>query len=218
MIPDPVEIPSVLGFNSISFDPVYKQQNTPGGMGAIQTINRASPMWAAEYATPPLIGDKYNAAIAWLDGLEGALNPFLGYDPRRVMPYAYRSLPITADPWTQTGASSPYVRNSNYANSTLGLLSVEPGSIFTRGDYISFFDGTAWWLYRVAEDLVAANNSPDVKVFPRPKTLAAGYPFAMRYRKACCAMKIIGGYTAPATVDTPTVIQFKAYQFIKRTV
>lgn len=213
-IPDPVEIPSVLGFNSISFDPMYKQQNTPGGIGAMQTINRSLPMWAAEYATPPLIGDWLNEALSWLDSLEGALNPFLAYDPRRIMPYAYRSLPVTSDPWTQSGQTAPRATATNYANSTITLDRLQTGAVITKGDYISFFDGVAWWLYRAGQTLTVVGNTATVIVKPRPRTITG--PFAIRYRKACCAMKIIGGYEAPASVDTPTTLQFKAYQFIKK--
>lgn len=216
-IPDPVEIPSLVGFRSITFDPMRKQQITPGGVGALQTIERALPMWMAEYATPPLIGDKYNEAIAWLDGLEGALNPFLAYDPRRIMPYAYRHLTIASDPWTLAGQTAPRITSADYANSTITMDRLANGAVITKGDYVSFYDGTAWWLYRVGQTVTAAANTATVKVGPRPRSIVGG-PFNIRYRKACCAMKIIGGYEAPADVETPTAITFKAYQFIKRSV
>lgn len=210
-----VEVPTLVGFRSISFEPVRKQQITPMAMGAVQTIDRATAMWGAEYATPSLMGDTLNEAIAWIDSLEGAMFPFLGYDPRRVMPYAYRTQPVAADPWTQSGQTAPRVTSASFANSTLTLGRLANGAIITKGDYISYFDGTNWWLFRSQQTVIAAGNAATVKVTPRPRTLV-GTP-DVRYRKACCMMKIIGGYTAQGDVDNPTSLSFKAYQFINRT-
>lgn len=208
------EIPSTVGFRSISFDIGRKQQLTPSGGGAIQTIERALPMWAASYATPPLVGVKQQDMIAFLDEREGAINPFLAYDPRRIMPAAYASLSLAADPWTQTGQTAPRITATNFTNSTVTLDRLQNGAILTKGDYISFNDGIAWWLYRLQENKVVSGNTVTVKVGPRPSSIAASYN--IRYRKACCAMKIIGGYDAPTDVNTPTVISFKAFQYIEK--
>lgn len=210
------EIPDSVGFRSISFDPVRKQQITPGGIGAIQTIDRALPMWVAEYETPPLVGDRQNAMVAFLDEREGAINPFLAYDSSRTMPYAYSSLPLLSDPWTQTGQTAPRITATSYSNSTVTLDRMENGAILTKGDYVSFFDTIAWWLYRCQEDKVVSGNTVTIKVGPRPLTITG--PYDIRYRKACCAMKIIGGYTAPKSVDTPAVFKFRAFQYIKKAV
>lgn len=210
------EIPATVGFRDIVFEPLRRQQITPGGVGAVQTIERALPMWNAEYSTPPLVGTSLNDMIAFLDEREGAIHPFLAYDPRRVMPFAYKDQPITADPWTQTGQTAPRITGTNYANSTITIDRLENGALLTKGDYVSFFDTVAWWLYRCQENKTVSGNTVTIKVGPRPLSIAAAYN--IRYRKACCAMKIIGGYEAPASVDTPTVFKFKAFQYIEKSV
>jgi hypothetical protein len=214
---DPIEIPTIVGFESIEFEPIRRQSISPGGAGALQVSDRMTPMWSGDFKTPPLIGAPYNEMKAFLDDLEGALNPFLGYDPRRKMPYAYRHLSIANDPWTQTGQAAPRVTATSFANSTVTIDRLQNGAIITKGDYISWYDGVAWWLYRIGANATVSGNSVTIKVGPRPKSLVGG-PYAIRYRKACCAMKIIGGYTAPESVSSPTIITFKGFQFINKAV
>jgi hypothetical protein len=196
----PLEIPPEMGFTSRVFDIGHAQTLSPGGKGFLQTVQRATPMWFAEYKTAPLRAS------------------FLAYDPRRPMPRAYQHLPTTADPWTATGEVAPRVIDSDYVTSALLLDRMEPGAIVSAGDYISFELGLKRYLYRVTTGYVANGGGfAHVFVKPRPFHVLVGTP-EIRYRKAVAQMKIIGGYKEEDNVNTLPSFSFKASQFIDQSV
>lgn len=214
----PIEIPTGLVFNSKTFDVGYYQQVSPGGGGFVQTIQRGEPMWYAEYSTPPLRDDRYDEAIAFKLALEGSLETFLAYDPRRIMPRAYSFLPITADPWTQSGQVAPRVTAVDYAAGTLSLDRLATGAIVTAGDYISFKIGKIWYLFRVMDGGIVAANSLVVEVRPRPILYpgATTLPANIRYRRACFQAKIVGGMKEEDSVDSLPKFKFTCFQMIDR--
>jgi len=217
------EFPSGLVFNSKIFRPRHFQQNNPIGQGFNQTLDRTIPQWYAEYTTPPLADTRYDQAIAFLASLKGMTNTFLGWDPRRPMPRAYQTLSTAADPWTQTGYSSPAVGTIDNANSFITLNQMQNGAVVTSGDYFSFQLNSIWWLFRVigfsgssAQSVAASGNSITVKVDPVPVVSTPGSLTPVRYRKACCEMKMIGDYNETDQVDSKPILSFKATQFINR--
>lgn len=211
----PLEFPQLMGFSSRRFQIGNFQQITPGGRGFLQTIERSRPWWVAEYETPPLSPDRYNEVTAFLDELQGSMETFLAYDPRRPMPYAYRNLSVSSDPWVQVGQVAPRATAANYAASTLTLDRMANGAVITKGDYISFLVGYVWYLFRATETVAAAANTATVKVKPRPFGIT-GLPVNIRYRRACAQMKILGGYTEQDSVDSFPAVSFKAVQFLDR--
>src|SRR5690606_12252935 len=143
-----IEMPSPLPVRAKSFDLNYNQLASPtGGGGFIQTIDRGPTLWLATYESAPLTGERLQKFQAFLDELEGSLGTFLAFDPNHVRPYAYRK--VGGKPWVQTGQADSRVIGSNMTNSTLSLDRVQPGTVFTPHDYISFKQGNAWYLYRV---------------------------------------------------------------------
>lgn len=207
--------PPLWGIKTALFQITRKQQITASGAGAVQVIDRARPFWRAEFSSPPLMGDAYNNVMAFLDQLEGAANSFLCYDPRRIMPYAYANTPVTNDPWTQTGQTAPRITSADYTNSQITLDRLQTGAIITKGDYISFFDGLAYYLYRSTQTIVVtSSHSVVLSVQPRPLSIATAYNIT--YRKAPAEMKIVGGITESGAVDSPTTVSFKAFQFTNK--
>lgn len=205
-------------FNSKVFRQGYMQQTTPSGQqGFVQTLNRSSPFWLAQYTTPGLNGTRYNEFITFLDQLEGSMNTFLAYDPRRPMPFAYRTQALASDPWTQTGFAAPLMAGFDYANSTLTMQRLQNGAIVTAGDYISFIDHNCWYLFRIQSNYVIAGNAQVMSVKPRPNIVGYSAPVDTRYRKACCEMKIIGEVEETDSVDDAgTSFKFNAGQFTNR--
>ena len=213
----PLEIPAGLVFNARKFEPAHFQQITPGGRGFLQTIERSRPWWIAEYSTPPLNNDRYNEATAFFDELQGAMESFLAYDPRRPMPHAYRTLPTSFDPWTQVGQTAPRVTAYDYNASTLTLDRMADTAVVTKGDYISFLIGYKWYLFRATETGAAAANTITIKVKPRP-SLEGTLPVNIRYRRACCQMKLLGRPEESDSVDSNPSFIFRAVQFVDRSV
>lgn len=213
-----LEIPPGLVFNARKFEIANFQQISPGGRGFIQTIQRGEPAWMAEYSTPPLRAERYDEAITFFDKLEGAVRTFLAWDPRRIMPRAYQHLPVTADPWTQTGEVAPRVTAASYVNSTLTLDRLENGAVISAGDYISLKHGNIWFLFRVTNTTTAASNSAIVEVKPRPNfTGSIGVlPLPIRYRRAVAEMKIIGKVDEEDSMESNPSFSFRAVQFYDR--
>jgi len=208
-----LEIPTGVGFNSKEFRLVTKQQITPVA-GFIQTANRTNPFWIAQYTTNPLRDTQYDAAIAFLDQLQGSMNTFLAYDPRRPMPRAYQTQTVASDPWTQSGQPNPKLVSSDYTASTLSLSAVAAGAVFTSGDYISFQYNNIWYLFRIAVTAVAGGTTITLSVNPPPPTIAATANLVIRYRKACAEMKMIGNYKETDSVDGKPVLSWNAAQFL----
>lgn len=211
-----IELPSTVGFTSREFQPAYKQQMSPSGGGNLQTIERSVPLWRAQYTTPPLVGTPFDDMNSFFDQLNGSLNTFLGYDPKRVMPKAYASASLTSDPWTQTGQAAPRVTSATYSTSLLTIDRLQNGAIIAKGDYISFFDGIAWWLFRSTQaDVTVTGNAATITVSPRPNDLAST-TFAVRYRKAVAEMKMIGALKESGQVGTGQTFNFTAVQYIRK--
>jgi len=189
-----IELPPYL--NSRSFKLEHVQQLTPSGQsGFIQTLSRSEPFWRAEYSTPGLDGTRYNEMITFLELLEGSLNTFLAYDPRRPMPYAYRDQPITANPW-----GAPNATAYSYPNSTITLSGVAAGADITAGDYISFQQGLIWYLFRSTQTVTSSGADIVLPVKPRPNIQGA-LNVPVRYKMACCEMKMLQQYDERDSVD-----------------
>jgi hypothetical protein len=212
----PIEIPPGLVFNSKKFDTAHFQQISPGGRGFIQTITRGDPAWIAEFRTPPLRDERYDEAIAFFGMLDGSEQTFLAYDPRRIMPRAYQHLTPTNDPWTQPAEVAPRVTGFSHVASTISLDRMANGAVVTAGDYISFKVGLIWYLFRAMETEIAVGNAiSSLTVKPRPN-ISGTLPVNIRYRRACCAMKIIGGVREEDNIETFPSFQFRAVQFFDR--
>lgn len=212
-----IEIPTTVGFRSRNFDIGRQQQMTPSGSGFIQTIDRTSPAWFATYRTPPLAGQIYNDAISFLDKLEGSIGTFMGYDPRRVMPFAYRNLPVGSNPWLRPGQTAVRVVAQDYAASTLNLDRLATGAIVTNGDLISFLVGNIWYLFRATETKAADAGGLVTGLHVKPRPNIVGLTTAeVRYQKAACEMKIIGKIKETDSVDSFPVLEFNAAQFVNR--
>lgn len=214
-MPTPIEMPDYI--RSYKFDPVYIQQVNPSGeYGFIQTLQRSAPVWMAEYTTGPLSGTRYNEWVTFLDQLEGSMNSFLAYNPRRLMPYAYINLAVTANPWTQTGQTAPRVTNYDYANSTITLDRLQNGVTITAGDLISFQIDGIWYLFRSQTTVNSVSgNGAVLNVKPRPN-IRNFIATNIRYRKACIEMKMLGAPDLQDSVDDFPVYTFRAGQYTAR--
>lgn len=210
-----LEIPLVMGFASKVFQLGYRQQITAQAGGFLQTLDRTTPMWYAEYTTPPLRHTRYNDVVGFLGRLAGSVETFLAYDPRRPMPYSNRLSPIGTNPWKWAPAGNPRVSAFSFTGSTLTLDQMLTGAVVTPGDYISFKIGNVWYLYKVTIGGTTAGNTITVSVEPRPNIIGFAAT-EIRYQKAVCEMKIIGGIKETDSVDSLPMFSFKAFQFVNR--
>lgn len=202
---NPIEMPVPLPVNSKKFDLTHSDTITPVGSGHIQTITRLKrPFWVAEYSTPPLREERYQAMVAFLDSLEGSMNTFIGYDPRRPNPLKHMG---QVSPWGTATASS-----GSYTNSTL-TLTFQNAISLSIGDYIQVTIGLAVYLFRAREAKGPA-TAMAIKVSPRPPDFTGNRP--ARLGRAGCEMKLIGRPQWSDSVDTYPTVTFQAVQYIER--
>lgn len=211
-LPTPVECPNPFPVNTKVFDLNMNQDVSPVGSGFIQTIDRSYPMWVCQFDTPPMTGDRLNDFTSFIDSLEGSLVPFLGFDPRRTKPWAYRTAAFGSEPWT-TGTVT--VTGGVYATGVLSLAGFSPGAILTKGDYISHVQGNATYLHRVMVGGVA-DGSGNVSVTVRPRPLDSFAAADARLTRACAAFKMIGRPKTKDGISDGTSYSFQGVQFIDR--
>lgn len=200
-----LELPTSFPVKVKSFRLIHKQQVTAAGAGFVQTIDRANPMWVCEYQTSPISNTTtYGAMIAFLESLEGSMNTFLGYDPKRPKPLdnvlnqsaAPTGVTVTALDWTNS-----QITLAGMGSNTLNI-----------GDYISYQFGNIWRLYKVTTQRV---GNGVVTVKPRP-IVHTGLPLAARLNRPCAEFKMMGDYTEEDTVDSYPILRFAGYQFVNR--
>jgi hypothetical protein len=182
---------------------------SPVASGFIQTLTRTKPFWVAEFETPPLTDERYGNMQAFLDALEGSMNTFVGYDPRRPQPLAAMQAnnPLGSAPW---GSAS--VTAGDFAAST---LAVTLGSSYTlsKGDYLAFQIDDVWYLHRSQETKTGTSLSLVVK--PRPVTFSATKTLTLI--RAGCEMKMLGAPQWSDSVESLPQVRFSGVQFFDRT-
>ncbi len=209
----PIEMPVPLPVNSKVFDLNFNQAISPIGAGFIQTLDRAEPMWVAQYSTPPLVDSRDIIFQAFLDKLNGSGNCFLGFDPRRPKPWAYRA--STVEAWLANPATPAQVVAADYSDSTLVVTGLLAAAVITPGDYISYKRGNAWYCHRVITGGTAVGGAITLLVTPRPRSSVTSV--AARMLRAPAAMKIMGRVEKNDKIDTFPQYTFSAVQFIDRT-
>ena len=213
-----IEMPNPLPVNAKVFDLMRVQNVSPVQGGFFQTVDRITPLWTAKYQTPPLVASREQAMQAFLDGLQGSIYTFLGFDPRRPKPYAYAAYPYGTKPWEQS-ANSTTISAASSSASTITIGGLANGAILTAGDYVSWFNVSAnniWYLHRITVGATASSNSATVTVTPTPINISSGSNFA-RLERACAEMKVIGGIQKTDKVeDIGPTYSFSAVQHISR--
>lgn len=219
-MPNPIEMPSPLPVNSKLFDLNYNQDVSPAGAGFVQTIQRAEPMWIAQYSTPPLTDERDQIFQTFLDTLDGSMNTFIGYDPRRPRPYMYRQalgFGLTSAPWERASGVAPQVIARDYGTRVLMLSGMTTDSQLIRGDYISYLEDNTWFCHRVIVPGIADSMGlMSIGVTPRPRSSVTAAN--VRLIRAGAAMKIMGRVAKKDTVESFPSYSFNAVQFIDRTV
>jgi hypothetical protein len=201
-----LELPVPHKIRAKRFRLLHKQQVTAIGGGFIQTIDRANPLWFCDFETAPIdpTTSAYSNWITFLESLEGAMNTFLAFDPRRPRPLN-NLLNHTSGP------SGVTITAMSWTNGTVTLSGLT-GITLKAGDYISYQQGNIWRLYRLVAD--RAGNGV-VAVMPRPIE-HTGLPLAVRLEKPVAEMKMLGDYTEDDQVESFPVFKFTGYQFINR--
>jgi hypothetical protein len=73
------------------FELSYNMALNRNGAGMIEAVELGDAIWQATFTTEPLTWSQRAALSAWAASLRGGLQTFLGYDPFRQWPAAYRT-------------------------------------------------------------------------------------------------------------------------------
>jgi hypothetical protein len=89
--PFPAPLAGMSGwFAEVRFELQRTQSMVQTAGGAAATVTWAEPVWGARFVTRPLTAAGMDVWAAWLDSLKGGAQLFLGTDPDKAFPRAYR--------------------------------------------------------------------------------------------------------------------------------
>lgn len=154
--------------------PLWRQERSVQASGAVLMKDLGPMLWRAHYATIPLSKVEAMDLEAELMSLEGGLQMFEGFDPRRALPLS--------DPTSElNGVTVSSVRADRKAFRLSGLPS---GFEVSKSDFLSIDDGANLHLLRALSSATAnaSGVTGDIEVAPFVRSsIVSGMPVVLRY-------------------------------------
>lgn len=154
--------------------PRWRQEHSTTSGGEVLLKDLGPMLWGASYQTIPLPEQDALDLETDLLTLQGGINLFRGYDPRRAVPLSD----------SQSALSGVTVHSVRADRLALRLTGLPAGFEVSKSDYLSIDDGENLHLVRAATGGVAdgVGLSPEFEVRPflRP-SVAAGQSVTLRY-------------------------------------
>ena len=146
------------GFLTVDFELELQQVLAAERGGRLVSVDLGPPRWRAEFQTPPMDMVRLGAWRAWLASLRGAARTFVGVDPFRRYPAAYRTgfAGLTRPGGAAFDGTALSVALSA-ARDLVSLTGLPAGLRLQPGDYISLTweSGAKRSLHRVLDDAAA---------------------------------------------------------------
>lgn len=144
---------------------LQEQQELSGlGSGEILAANLGPSQWTGEVRLAVGYHDDVAEIQALIETLDGSINPFFLYDPRKMYP--------RDDPGgVKLGASVPRIYMVGANNKSLALKGLPNGYVLSRGDFLSFEYGTnpvRRAFHRISETVTAGANGITAEFEVRP--------------------------------------------------
>lgn len=199
----------LLGFSSVRFDLELQEVHNPEQSGRLVSVERGPPRWFGEYAIET--GDRRTTGIwtAWLRSLKFS-RQFLGRDPYRPLPLAYKS----GLPGGWNGHATSWTVNLARDEVELNAGASRAGFQYLTGDYLGFSwdTGGKLTLHEILAD-VAANGSGVAMVPIEPALPTWVDPAAIAtVNGPACLMKIVPGSVQSPKDGVSGRISFQARQ------
>lgn len=150
---------------SCQFRQSFGQESSGTADGRVIVKDLRPALWTAQCQTVPLTNAQLADINALVELLGEGLNSFYAYDIRKQYP--------AADPGGTTLGSSSVVLDSVTGNFGVQLSGLPVGYVLTRGDLLSFNDGTSQMLHRIGETVSANGSGLSAQFEVRPKLSAA---------------------------------------------
>lgn len=179
-------------FYTISFQPLYRQEQSRTQAGVTYVKDYDDPLWTLSAQSRSLSINELDFWRARLAALENGLQTFLGYSMSRTYPILYPK-----GTWP-TGASfdgvSAHLAAINTGRTAVEISNLPAGYTFSIGDYLAI--GTD--LHQVMESATASGTglTPSFEVRPRiwpSVTVGDSPPLLVSVSKPACLMAIDPG-------------------------
>lgn len=149
------------------FTLTYQQSQALTGGGSVNAAEVGPPIWRCEFATE-INNDreKFEAWVAWLTSLRGALRMFNGRPPLRKYPLAhskgFSGLTYLGSPFSGVGN----LATIGASRDTITVNQIANGVTLKPGDYLSIPGATRQNLHRVVEGGTSTGNAVTIGIEP----------------------------------------------------
>ena len=141
---------SLLKIKSVTFLPSYGQEYSGQATGVILAKDLRPRLWNISLTTVPMDQDDANDFLGRIEALDGSINTFLMYNPKRAYPRAGLT--------TDAGVT---IASLNADGKQLSLTGLPVGATLQWGDMLGFQYGSpnSYGLYRIVGDPVVADST-----------------------------------------------------------
>lgn len=175
---------------------ILHDQQEYSGLGSGETLiaDLGPRLWKADVAFSTMSDDDAAALQADIETLDGGINEFYLYDPRKKFPRADPNGAIL-------GSSNVQIAALGGNNKSLSVSGLPAGYVLSKGDLFHFDYGTSpvrRALHRIVEDVVAngVGLTPSFEVRPHFRT-GVQTGLAVKLVKPAAKMKLVPGSFDP---------------------
>ncbi|MCC0013867.1 MAG: hypothetical protein H6881_08315 [Rhodobiaceae bacterium] len=186
-----------------------RQEVSGLGSGLIIAAELSPPLWMAEVSLAPMEEADAGRVQAIIETLDGAINEFYLYNPRRKYPLD--------DPDGSTIGASAVKIKANQNGKELQLKSLPAGYTLKAGDFLSWSYNSMTMFHRISEDATAdgSGNTGWFEVRPHLIASSAAADTAVSLKKPAMRAIMVPGSFDPGTTRPPVITEGMSFQAIQ---
>ncbi len=196
----PIEMPQRPGIVTSRFGLETNTQSfTSPFTKAVQSVSLAGARWVSTFSLPAMKRDRAAEWKSFFDRLEGAANPFYGFDPDNIVPRGQ-------------ALGNPLVKGGSQTGSTLDIDGCTPNTVFLRvGDY---FEVNGEYK-RVTTDAIVDGSGEVTLQFKPALRYSPLNNAVITVDRPKCVMKLIDDQQAIWECDVVGIYQPKTFSAIE---
>ncbi|PYE89574.1 hypothetical protein [Phyllobacterium leguminum] len=203
-----------LPIESVDWKLMEQQELSGLGSGEVLAADLGPRLWEAQAQLGQTYNDDAAELQALFETLDGAINPFYLYDPRKPFP---RSDPTGAI----LGATKPKISSIGSNMKSMSLEALPDGYVLSVGDYLAFDYGTnpvRRALHRICEAATANSSgvTPVFEVRPHVRPGATVGTEVMLKKPSAKVILIPKSFSAPSAGALTSTISFQVRQTLSQ--